>query len=131
MSSFIKRRNMKTKDYTNKFTSEEIKKGKLLSIISYFGVLSLIPFLTSNNKYVLYHSKQGIRLTLIYTVLLLILIPLNKINYLWKIIDILIPIIIIISLAISIIGIYDVIRGKAKELPILNKIFKFKIKESK
>ena len=77
---------MKTKDYTNKFTSEEIKRGKLLSIISYFGVLSLIPFLTSNNKYVLYHSKQGIRLTLIYTVLLLILIPLNKINFLWKII---------------------------------------------
>lgn len=117
---------MKTNDYTNKFNKEEISKGKILAIFSYLWIFSFIPFLTSNNKYVLYHSKQGIRVSLIYTTLLIILIPLNKISILWKITDIMIPLIIIFALAISLLGIYDVIRGRAKELPLVNKIFKLR-----
>lgn len=120
---------MITKDYTKKFNENEIKNGKMISILSYMWFLAFIPFLTSNNKYVLYHSKQGIRLSIIYTLLLIILFPLNKTKFFWKITDILIPIIIIISLALSLLGIYDVIRGKAKTLPIINKIFRLKTKE--
>lgn len=120
---------MKLKDYTNKFSDNDIKTGKIISILSYMWLLAFIPFLTSDNKYVLYHSKQGIRLSIIYTILLIILIPLNKINFFWKITDILIPLTIIFALVISLLGIYDVIRGKARTLPLINKIYNIKNKE--
>lgn len=117
---------MKVKDYTNKFNKEDIKSGKFMSILSYIWLLAFIPFLTSNNKYVLYHSKQGIRLSIIYTLILFVLFLLSKINAFWKITDILIPIVFLLSLTISLLGIYDVIRGKAKTLPLINKIFNLK-----
>mgnify|MGYP003296513483 CR=1 FL=1 len=117
---------MKYKENVTKFKGEDIKNGKYISILSYIWILAFIPFLTSNNKYVLYHSKQGIRLSIIYTVLLIIFIPLNKIHLFWRITDILIPLIVIFALVFSLIGIYDVIKGKAKPLPLINKIFNIK-----
>ena len=117
---------MNKKDSKYNFTERDIQNGKFLSIISYVWLLALIPFLTSNNKYILYHSKQGIRLSIIYTIILIILIPLNKIEIFWKITDILIPLTLVFALTISLVGMYDVIKGKARELPFINKIFKGK-----
>ncbi len=102
----------------------KIKDKKIIAVLSYMWLLSLIPFLTSDDKFVKFHSKQGIRLAIIYTPVILILILLNKVNFLYRITDIIIPIIFIAAIIYSFIGIKDVINNDMKELPYINKIFK-------
>lgn len=101
----------------------KLKDKKIIAVLSYMWLLSFIPFLTTNDKFVKFHSKQGIRLTLIYTPIILILLLLNKINFLYKVTDILIPIILVIVMIYSFMGIVDVIKNRQKELPFINKIF--------
>ena len=57
----------------------KLKDKKIIAVLSYMWLLSFIPFLTTNDKFVKFHSKQGIRLTIIYTPIILILLLLNKI----------------------------------------------------
>lgn len=101
----------------------KLKDKKIIAVLSYMWLLSFIPFLTTNDKFVKFHSKQGIRLTIIYTPIILILLLLNKINFLYKVTDILIPIILVIVMIYSFMGIVDVIKNKQKELPFINEIF--------
>lgn len=101
----------------------KLKDKKIIAVLSYMWLLSFIPFLTTNDKFVKFHSKQGIRLTIIYTPIILILLLLNKINYLYKVTDILIPIILVIVMIYSFMGIVDVIKNRQKELPFINEIF--------
>lgn len=43
----------------------EIQEGKILAILSYLGILCLVPLLLKkNNKFVLFHGKQGLVLFL-------------------------------------------------------------------
>ena len=45
------------KDQTSEFTKEEIDNGKGMAILSYIGILVLIPyFAEKNNKFVVFHS---------------------------------------------------------------------------
>lgn len=109
------------------FTEEEIKKGKVLAVLSYINILSLFTLLISNNKYVMFHAKQGIRLMIVYSITLGILFTISKlIPALWGIMDILIGIVILISISLSLMGISDSIKGKNNELFFINKIFKRK-----
>lgn len=101
----------------------KLKDKKIIAVLSYMWLLSFIPFLTTNDKFVKFHSKQGIRLTIIYTPIILILLLLNKINFLYKVTDILIPIILVIVMIYSFMGIIDVIKNRQKELPFINEIF--------
>lgn len=113
------------KEYTNKFTKDEINNGRLLSLVSYLWIISLVVFLTTDNKYAKYHSKQSIRLLIIFTIPILVVYLINKIiSPLWMITDLLLTILIIVYITFILMGMYDVIRGRAKELPLLNKIFK-------
>ena len=101
----------------------KLKDKKIIAVLSYMWLLSFIPFLTTNDKFIKFHSKQGIRLTIIYTPIVLILLLLNKINFLYKVTDILIPIILVIVMIYSFMGIFDVIKNRQKELPFINEIF--------
>ena len=101
----------------------KLKDKKIIAVLSYMWLLSFIPFLTTNDKFIKFHSKQGIRLTIIYTPIVLILLLLNKINFLYKVTDILIPIILVIVMIYSFMGIVDLIKNRKKELPFINEIF--------
>lgn len=105
-------------------TLNEIKQGRLLSIISYIGPISLITLIISNNKYVMFHSKQSLRLFIIYIIPLIILKKLEQNNIMWELTDKLLALIILFIIFISLIGINNALSGKIKELPIINKIFK-------
>lgn len=102
----------------------KIKDKKIIAVLSYMCLLSLIPFFISDDSFIKFHSKQGIRLTIIYTPILLILWLFNKIKFLYRITDLLIPIVIIIAIVYSFIGIYDVFNNKKNQLPYINKLFK-------
>lgn len=135
---------LETEDNSDKFNKKDIENGKGMAILSY--ILPFIPyFVEKENKYVKYHSRQGMDLLLvciIYTVIYNILTSIIKVNgscgslfgynfgnycritpwwISWPL-----GIIYLGITIIAIIGIINAVKGKAKELPILNKFKVFK-----
>lgn len=98
------------------FSEKEKEDGKLMAILSYVGVLSLVPYLAEkDNKWVRYHAIQGVNLFIIEVILYIIrVIPILGwiVGWLGS----------IVTLVISIIGIVNVCNSEAKELPIVGKI---------
>ena len=136
------------KDDTKKFDKKDVESGKGMAILSY--IIPPIPyFVEKKNKFVKYHATQGMNLLIIalaYGVLNWILTAVIRFKRpcgygYWQELAkelgsycyytpwwINIPLLIIgicISV-IAIIGIVNVCQGKAKELPIVNKLKIFK-----
>lgn len=130
---------MDTTDSTNEFDENDIEDNMFLAMLSYIGIFAFIPyFIKTDSKFVKYHAIRGINLLIlegIYTLLdsLLSMIKISKvvIDYgslvgtkmvtpLW----ISLPMAIVggILTVLSIIGIVNVCKGKAKELPLIGKI---------
>jgi len=62
--NFIKR----TPDHTEEYDPEDVKKGALLSVLSYIFVLVLIPIISEKStEYTRFHIKQGALLSSITT----------------------------------------------------------------
>lgn len=125
-------------DSTNDFTKEEIEDGKGMGILSY--IIPIIPFFAEKkNKFVVYHAKQGMNLLILaiaYSIIYSVLTSVIKVrgSGYWGVYYTVTPWWVtfplsIIGLCISILcimGIVNVCKGKAKELPIVNKIKIFK-----
>ena len=89
--------------------------NKLFAILSYIGVLCLIPLLTKkDDPFVFFHAKQGLVLFIAEVITSFIaMIPVLG----WVIS----PIIWVFLLILSIIGIINVLAGKTKQVPVLGK----------
>ena len=111
------------KDSTKSFDEKDIENGKGMAILSYIGILALIPyFAEKDNKYVIYHAKQGMNLFLLEIAASVALGLISSILWiLFLFIWLLSAVVGIASLVLSILGIVNVLNGKAKELPIINK----------
>lgn len=113
------------KDTSNEYSKEDIKKGKTLGILSYLGILVLIPYLSEKkNKYVIFHAKQGISLLIAEIIVGGILWFLGLILS-WRVswlVSICQTVFFFLSLILSFMGIKNVCDGKAKELPLINKM---------
>ena len=122
---------------------DDIEENKGITVFSYLGPLALIPyFLAKDSKFARYHALQGLNLFLveiIYVILFFIVSIVGTIgifarygiigdfNYFSEA-----PVYIIVMVALvfigfvlqlfSVVGIIDVISGKAQELPIVGKI---------
>jgi len=121
-----KREEVKVEVITNNFSKKEIEDGKLMGILSYISILSLIPYLTEkNNRFIMYHAKQGVNLFLLEVICSVVLSVIGPLLWLllWAV-GLVSALVSLASLALSIIGIVNVCNGQAKELPYINK-FKF------
>ena len=127
-----------TPDYTSDYDSDDIKNNTFLGILSYINFLVLIPYFYNNNsKFVKYHSTQGMNLFIIWVIYAF----LRNMAYLIKVENLVVvgefkavrlvtpwfitypfDVIGVLIAIISIIGIIYVCEGKAKELPLINKI---------
>ncbi len=96
---------------------QDIEENKGICVLSYLGILLLIPLLSKpNSAYVRYHSNQGLVL-LIFSIVIGIL---SMIPYLgWFIIA---PVGYIFSLVCIIMGIVNTVNGQLKPLPLIGKI---------
>ena len=107
----------------NQFSKKDIEDGKLMGILSYIGILCLIPYLTEKeNEFVKYHAKQGLNLFLIEIICSAGLSIIG--GMLWLLIGLIALVsscVGLLALALSIMGIVNVCNGEAKELPIINK----------
>ncbi len=112
-------------DETDNFEIEDIKSGKNMGILCY--IVPFIPyFYNKNNTYVKYHSVIGMNLFLIalfYFLIYKMIIWIDIDIFLIKIVFLIIWLIILLLFCL---GISNVCNGKAKELPIINKIKVFK-----
>jgi uncharacterized membrane protein len=121
-------------DKTADYSKEEIENGKLMALLSYIGILALIPyFAEKENKYVRFHAIQGLNLLIINLVVsaasfvvaivatILFIIPIIGwiLGFLLYLVIGLVPVGLFV---ISILGIVYSLQGNAKELPIVNQI---------
>ena len=102
--------------------SEEsiIEEGKVWAIIGYLWILFLVPLLAKkDNKFALYHAKQGLILFIAEIVIWVVAFILMFIRFVgWAIAAIL----WIAILVLFIIGIVNAATGKYKALPLIGQI---------
>lgn len=108
-------------DETNKFNESEIEDGKDMGVLCY--IMPLLPyFLNKKNNYVKYHSIIGMNLFIISIFYYIIFKMINPISNDIVIIQVIFSIIWLLLLILSCIGISNVCSGKARGLPLINKI---------
>ena len=132
-----------TEDSTKEYTRKDAKDNLAMALLPYLGVLALIPyFLEKDSKFVRYHAVQGMNLMLVwiaYSVFssLFSLIKVSRTfyyyGYAWGSVKVtpwwVTTPVWILGLAVgalSVIGIVYVVQGKAKALPLINKLKVFK-----
>lgn len=112
----------KTADTTSEFDKADIDGNKLMGVLAYLGILVLIPlFAAKNSKFARFHVNQGLVLIIFDIIVGFACGILKSIPFIWWIGAIITPICSLAILALIIIGIVNVVNGKAKELPIIGK----------
>jgi len=135
-------------DSTKEFDKKDIESGKGMGILSY--ILPFIPFLAEKkNKFVVYHAKQGMNLLILaiaYSIIYSILTSIIKVEgdcgygYWGDLaasvgvtcdvtpwwVTLPLSLIGLCFTILCVIGIINVCKGRARELPIVNKVKIFK-----
>lgn len=122
-----------TADTTAQFTPQEIEEGKVMSILAYLGILVLVPILAGKeSKYIRFHANQGLLLCLAWIAWVIIDGILNAVlrAILWRGLSMwdlyyttswILDLVYLVIGVLSIIGIINVINGRAKDLPVIGK----------
>ena len=88
-------------------------KNLLMGILSYIGILVIIPFLVAkNDPFVKFHIKQGLVLVVIELAVWVLGMMMWQ---LWMLLNL----VNLATLVLSIIGIVNVVQGNQKELPLV------------
>lgn len=115
--------NLQGKEY--QANPADVQENKVISILCYFGILLLIPYLVKkDSEYVKFHSNQGLILLIVNIALSIVSAVigaiLGLIPYIGGILSGLIGgVISLACFALMIIGIVNAVTGKMKELPII------------
>ena len=100
-----------TPDTTANYAAADIAENKGMAILCYLGILWLIPFLAKKDSpFVKYHLNQGL-LVLILGIAVAIISWIPVVGWLCG----------VVVFALAIIGIVNVVNGKAQELPVIGK----------
>ena len=100
-----------TPDTTANYSAADIAENKGMAILCYLGILWLIPFLAKKDSpFVKYHLNQGL-LVLILGIAVAIISWIPVVGWLCG----------VVVFALAIIGIVNVVNGKAQELPVIGK----------
>ena len=104
---------MEQESHTDEMPKEDIESGKLLSVLAYIGILILIPLFCNSkgNKFVKFHTSQAFTLVLV-ELACAVLIRVHILPILFWLIS-------CVAVVLALIGIYNVIKGEAKELPLI------------
>lgn len=111
-----------TADTTYEYSSSDIENNKVLAIFSYISFLFIIPLIAApNSKFARFHANQGI---LLFIVEILYGIAAGIISVMFKVLHLgflsaILNLFGLVFLALMIIGILNVVNGKAKELPVI------------
>lgn len=123
-------------DDTVSYDPQDISANKGMAILSYFGILVLIPlFAAKNSRFARFHANQGIVLAIaeiavsilravVVGIIKAVLIGagLFRLGFIASIIDFVFVLALIALGVLAIIGIVYAAQGKAKEIPVIGKI---------
>jgi len=117
-----------TVDVTDEFDPDDVATNKIFAIFAYLGPLVLITiFGASNSRYARFHASQGVNLLvceIIYSIAYAVLVGVFM-TIAYSVGHVVSSILVIVNigfLVLSIMGIINVIQGKAKELPLIGKL---------
>ena len=109
-----------TPDYTASFDQNDIQQNRVMSILSYLGILVLIPlFAAKESPFARFHCNQGIVLVLAEVILSAagrLLGGLPLVGWIIKLVAALGGIALFVF---AIMGIINAVNGRAKELPLI------------
>lgn len=104
-----------TTNTTADYSPEDIAKNKLISIVAYLGIFCIVPlFIAKDSPYARFHTNQGL---ILFLFSLLISVA-GFIPYIGWIVAAAIS---VLNALLMVIGILNVIKGEAKELPVIGK----------
>lgn len=110
---------LNTEDSTAAFDAEDIRQSRPMSILAYLSLLVVIPlFLDKGSKYTRYHCNQGLILAIpevVCGVVLGLLDGLPLIGWIFRLAE---GVLGILFLLFSVLGIVNVVNGRAKALPV-------------
>lgn len=115
-------------DMTGQFHPQDIQNNKLMAVLSYFGILVLIPlFAAKNSPFARFHANQGVILFIIefiYGILqfilwLIILFTVGFDSWVYTIYNLITTVISLGLFVFAILGIVNAAQGKAKTLPLI------------
>lgn len=116
-------------DVTDEFDADDIQQNKGIAVLSYLGLLFLIPLLAAkNSRFAQFHTNQGLVLFLTEIALsvslgiLSAIFSLSGISVLIFLFRLIRYAANVACLIFAIIGIVNVCQGKAKKLPIIGEI---------
>ncbi len=115
-----------TKDFTNDFDAVDIEQNKALALLSYLGVLVLIPiFCAKHSKFARFHANQGLVLAIASAasgILTGLCGALLRVTLLFWLLEIPVMLLGLGITAMAVLGIINAVRGRAKELPFIGHI---------
>lgn len=112
-----------TADTTSEYTTDDINSNKIMAVLSYLGILVLIPvFAAKNSPFARFHANQGIVLAISEIVINLVISVLSDFPAIGRLFTLIGGIADVAFLVFVIIGIINAVNGKAKELPVIGKI---------
>lgn len=125
-----------TNDNTDQFSQEDISKNKAMAVLSYLGMLVLVPILISKDSpYVKFHANQGLVLLIAEMIWgafgkvtqgILGHLIFRPFAFLYWGVSGLTGVVSLIIAILAIVGIVNAATGKAKELPIVGHIHIYK-----
>ena len=112
-----------TPDYTSSFDPADVQSNKVMGVLSYLGILVLIPlFAAKNSPFARFHCNQGIVLALAEVLAGIVLGIGRSLPLIGWIFRLLGGLASILWIVLAVIGIVNAVNGRAKELPIIGGI---------
>lgn len=117
---------LNTADTTMQFDPADVEKNKAMGVLSYLGILVLIPiFAAKDSPFARYHANQGSILCIAailygvaYSILTAVILAISwRLYFLVTIIGL----VGIVFAVLAVIGIVNAVNGRAKELPLIGK----------
>lgn len=112
-------------DRTNLFSQDDIQQNKIMAMLSYLGILVLIPiFAAKDSKFARFHANQGLVLAITEVIWFTILSLLNLLTRIsWGFYFLTVPLWIISTIftVLVVFGIVTSVTGQAKTLPVIGK----------
>lgn len=122
-----------TADNTSDFDKTDIEQNKVMALLSYLGILVLIPiFAAKESKFARFHANQGLVLCIVWFAWIIadsILTAIFRAIFwrglgMWGVYSLcatLLNLVYIVFTVLAIIGIINALNGRAKELPVIGK----------